>query len=87
VTRPISSNLPFALVVVEKRVEAIIGHEQIGPAIVIIVSRPHGEILTLSARRFPAFRYVCESAVAVVVVQKCRECLCKRSGATRFAAA
>src|SRR2546423_502725 len=61
--------LAVALIVVKKRVESIVGHEQIGPAVVVVVSRPHGEILALRIVDSRGLRYVCESAVAVVVVE------------------
>src|SRR5439155_471763 len=51
--------LAVALVVVKKRVQSIVGHEQIGPAVVVVVSRPHGKILALRIVDSHGLRYVC----------------------------
>src|SRR5438132_1533141 len=79
--------LAVALIVVKKRVESIVGHEQIGPAVVVVVSRPHGEILALRIVDSRGLRYVCESAVAVVVVENVGSTFVSGRGAARARAA
>src|SRR5439155_4154410 len=79
--------LAVALVVVKKRVQSIVGHEQIGPAVVVVVSRPHGKILALRIVDSHGLRYVCESAIAVVVVENVGSTFVSGRGTTRAHAA
>src|SRR6266850_5177715 len=61
---------PIALVVVEIGIEAIVGNEQIRPAVVIIVGGTDGKIFAVRLIDLRCNRYVGEGAVAVVVIQR-----------------
>ena len=62
----------IALVVVEIRIEAIIGNEQVWPPIVVIVGGADGKILAFWLIDFRRNRHVAERTVAVVVIKRVR---------------
>src|SRR5438046_113423 len=61
-----------ALVVVEIGIEAIVSHEQIRPAVIVIIGGADGKILAFRLIDFRRNRYVSERAVAVVVIERVR---------------
>ena len=56
-------------VVIQVRVDTIIGHEQIGPAIVVVVHRCHRKIFAIRLINSRRRSHIAESAIAVVVIQ------------------
>src|SRR6266550_2174694 len=59
-----------ALVVVEIGIEAVVSHEQIRPAVVVIIGGADGKILAFRLIDFRRNRYIGERAVAVVVIER-----------------
>src|SRR5205814_503835 len=62
----------IAIVVVEIGIEAIVSHEQIRPAVVVIIGGADGKILAFRLIDFRRHRYVGERAIAVVVIERVR---------------
>ena len=60
----------IALVMVEIGIEAIVGNEQIRPAVVVIVGGPDGKILALRLIDLRAGSHIGEGAVTIVVIER-----------------
>ena len=60
------------LVVVEVSAEPVVGDEQVGPAIVIVVAGADGKILAFGLVDFRFDRDVGESAVTIIVIERVR---------------
>src|SRR5437660_11825584 len=57
---------------VEVGIESIVGDEQVGPAIIVVVVGGHGEILAFGLVDFGLDGYVREGSVAIIMVERVR---------------
>src|SRR5437870_6129697 len=72
---PLGANLferAVVLVVIEIGLNTVVGHKEIGPAVVVIISRADRKILTLWLINFGRYRNVGECAISVVVIERVR---------------
>src|SRR5581483_5311906 len=65
----------LVVVVVEVGLDSVVGDEQVGPAVVVIIGRPHGEIESVGLINLGRFGHIREGAVVIVVVQHRRRSL------------
>lgn len=63
------------LVMIEVGVQAVVGHEQIRPPVVVVVRRAHGEIFALRLVDLGSLRHIAEGPVSIIVIEDVRRAL------------